>query len=107
MLARGDNTQDIAIWFGLHGDVVELVGLTHQLVEPAPLFALPPAGPYSAVTDAHYAVEHVRAAERECSALLQMFAKHTALNVPTQQLSPKNGCPLRVSRLRAPMPCNS
>lgn len=67
MLARGDNVEDIAVWFGIHLYLVQMVqrGAAHSLVPPAPSFALPPRGPYPNLRLAYEALERIRCAEWE------------------------------------------
>jgi hypothetical protein len=66
MLARGDRLEDIAVWFGLNVRVVHSVqsGAAYPFLTPAPIHALPPAGPYANAAGAYSALADVDAAER-------------------------------------------
>lgn len=66
MLARGDEVEDIAVWFGISERVVHAVqiGATHPHVPPAPGHALPPPGPYDSAAIGYRALDEVRAAEQ-------------------------------------------
>lgn len=66
MLKRGDQVQDIAVWFGLSLRVVKAVqcGAVHPFVAPAPRHALPEAGPYVWASDLYSALAEVNDAER-------------------------------------------
>lgn len=70
MLARGDATDDIAVWFGMNARVVHAIaaGAAHALIYPAPRVALPPRGPYSRAPQAYGALREVRDAERRLHA---------------------------------------
>ena len=69
MIERGDAVDDIAVWFGVNARVVHgiVAGMAHGLVQPAPRWALPPAGPYVSASHAYGALRDVRDAEQRLS----------------------------------------
>ncbi len=66
MLRRGDDLDDIAVWFGISVRVVQAVqaGAVHAQLAPAPDEALPPHGPYDRAKIGYGALNEVQAAER-------------------------------------------
>jgi hypothetical protein len=66
MLGRGDDLNDIAVWFGVSVRVVQAVqsGAVHGHLAAAPLEALPPPGPYARATMGYGALHAVHAAEK-------------------------------------------
>jgi len=73
MLGRGDEIEDIAVWFGVNVAMVRAVqtGAVHPFVEPAPASALPPGGPYESARRTYRALKEVSAAERRLFAMAQ------------------------------------
>lgn len=66
MLARGDQIDDVSVWFGVNAHLVRAMqsGSLHVSVEPAPGWALPPPGPYDHAVRAYQALREVREAEQ-------------------------------------------